>query len=72
MESKIIGKYIAYIGITLTIFGIFWYFVGHKLPIGRLPGDIYIKKPGMTFYFPITTCILVSLILGLILKLFKN
>ncbi len=47
--------------------------IASKLPyldIGRLPGDIYIKKERFTFYFPIVTCIVLSVVLTLLLNLF--
>ena len=40
--------------------------------LGRLPGDISIKRENFSFYFPITTCILVSLVLTLILYILKK
>lgn len=40
-----------------------------KIPLGRLPGDIIIKKENFTFYFPLATCILISLILTLIFSI---
>jgi hypothetical protein len=44
-----------------------------KIPIlGKLPGDIYIKRENFSFYFPITTCILLSFLLSLILMIFKK
>ncbi len=45
-------------------------FVGEHL--GRLPGDIHIKKEGFSFYFPITTCITISLVISLILYLLRK
>ncbi|MBD3246576.1 MAG: DUF2905 family protein [Candidatus Omnitrophica bacterium] len=37
-----------------------------NIPLGRLPGDIYIRKNHTTFYFPLTTCVLLSLVLSVI------
>jgi hypothetical protein len=42
------------------------------VPIGRLPGDIVIKRDGSTFYFPIVTCIVVSVVLSLIAAVFRR
>ncbi|WP_456395803.1 DUF2905 domain-containing protein, partial [Desulfurobacterium sp.] len=42
------------------------------LPIGRLPGDIYIKRDNFVFYFPITTSILLSIVFSLVLYLFSR
>ncbi|MGH7770014.1 MAG: DUF2905 domain-containing protein [Candidatus Binatia bacterium] len=47
--------------------------LGPKIPwLGRLPGDIYINRGNFTFYFPLTTCILLSLIITLVLYLFRR
>lgn len=44
-----------------------------KIPwLGRLPGDILVKRDNMTFYFPLATCILLSLLINLILYLINN
>ncbi len=61
----IMGLIIAAIGVLLTLAGkIHW--------IGRLPGDIYIKKEYFTFYFPLATSIIISIILSLILWLLRK
>jgi len=65
------------IGITIIIFGgilivtglIFFFY--DKIPfIGRLPGDIRVKGENSSFYFPITTCIIISIVLSILLNLF--
>lgn len=62
------GKYIIIAGILLTVAGIIVFFFGDKLNfLGRLPGDLRIEKENFKFYFPITTMILVSILLSLIL-----
>lgn len=43
-----------------------------KLPLGRLPGDIHIVKEGFSFYFPIVTCLVISLLLSLLIWLFRR
>jgi hypothetical protein len=44
-----------------------------KIPwLGRLPGDISIKRENFSFYFPLTTCILISLLLSLLFALFRK
>ena len=58
-------------GVLLIIVGILWPWLG-KLPIGRLPGDIIINKPGLKVYVPITTMILISIIVSVILWLLKK
>ena len=59
------------IGIIALVLGLAWPWVS-KLPIGRLPGDIIIDRPGLKVFFPITTMILVSLLLSFILWLFRR
>ena len=51
------------IGVILIVAGLV---VKLGLPLGRLPGDIVIRRGGGTFYFPIVTCILVSVVLSLV------
>lgn len=66
-----VGKILMLFGALLFIFGAIFLIadkIGGKVPfIGRLPGDILIQKRNFTFYFPLTTSILVSIILTLIL-----
>jgi len=56
-------------GIVLIAIGLL---VKIGVPIGRLPGDIVVRRGGSTFYFPIVTCIVVSLVLSLIGMLFRR
>jgi uncharacterized membrane protein YvlD (DUF360 family) len=67
-----IGKTLIIFGIILIGLGLFLTFV-NKIPfLGRLPGDIYIQRKNFTFYFPIVTSILVSIILSLIFWLMSR
>lgn len=64
------GKILILVGISLVIAGIF-FTLGGKIPwIGRLQGDIAIQRKNFSFYFPITSCILISAVLSIILFLF--
>jgi thiosulfate reductase cytochrome b subunit len=64
-----IGRILILAGIVLIITGLV-FSLSAKLPwIGRLPGDIYIKKENVRFYFPLTTSILLSVLISLILFL---
>ena len=68
-----IGKYIIITGIILVAAGLIIYFFHDKLYwLGRLPGDIRIERENFRFYFPITTMILLSIILSLILWLLRE
>jgi uncharacterized membrane protein len=67
-----LGKALVLLGVVIALVGVALIFA-HKLPyIGRLPGDIYIKRDSFTFYFPITTSILVSIILSLLFWIFRK
>ncbi|MFO1433695.1 MAG: DUF2905 domain-containing protein [Candidatus Competibacteraceae bacterium] len=59
------------IGIVILLIGLLWPWLG-KLPFGRLPGDIVIDRPQFKFYFPVTTMILVSLVVSLLLWWFRK
>lgn len=59
------------VGIMLVIVGVAWPLL-QKLGLGRLPGDISVERDGFRFYFPITTSIIISLLLTLIFWLFRK
>lgn len=59
------------IGLALLVIGLAWPWLG-KLPLGRLPGDIFIDRPSFKLYLPITTMILVSALLSLLMWLFRR
>ncbi|MDP4202409.1 MAG: DUF2905 domain-containing protein [Bacteroidota bacterium] len=68
-----IGKILIIAGILIVIAGVVIYFAGDKLFwLGRLPGDIRIEKENVRFYFPITTMILVSIVLSAIIAIIKR
>lgn len=56
----------------MALIGFVIWKLGDKLPLGRLPGDIAIQRPGYGFYFPITTCIVISLVITLISWLMRR
>ncbi len=64
-------KILITIGIIVIIIGLLWPWLG-KLPFGHLPGDIVINKPNLKIYFPITTMVVISVILSIVLWLFRK
>ena len=65
-----LGKSLLLFGIVLALLGLFL-MIGPKIPwFGRLPGDILIERKNFQFYFPLATCLLVSLLLMLFFGLF--
>ena len=66
------GKILIIIGLLLAVLG-FVLIVGNKIPfIGKLPGDIALEGKNYSFYFPVTTCIIISVVLSFILWLFSK
>jgi uncharacterized protein HemY len=68
----ILGRTLILFGVLLVALGLL-FSLGSKVPwLGRLPGDLYIHRGNFTFYFPLTTCILLSLVITLVLYLFRR
>lgn len=65
------GRWLITLGLILVALGLLWPLL-QKSGLGRLPGDIVIERGNSRFYFPITTSILASLLLSLLLWLFRR
>jgi hypothetical protein len=62
------GRTIVFLGIALVVIGGIVMLIGRAgLPLGRLPGDIVYKGKNSTFYFPLATCIVVSIVLSIVM-----
>jgi hypothetical protein len=67
-----LGRFLIIIGVILVIVGAA-FLLAPKIPwLGKLPGDISYKRGNVSFYFPLGTCILISIILTLIMYLFRR
>ena len=67
------GKILVFVGLLIALFGIILIFAGRMhLPIGRLPGDIVYRGKHTTFYFPLATCIVLSIVLSVVLYLLSR
>jgi hypothetical protein len=66
MQRLLIG-----IGLTLVLAGIAWLLLA-RIGLGRLPGDIMIQRGSTSFYFPLVTCIIVSIVLSALMWLFNR
>lgn len=62
-----VPKLLIGLGALLILIGLLWMVIGRFIPIGKLPGDILIKRENTTFYFPIMTSIVVSIVISIIL-----
>lgn len=70
MES--FGKLLIVFGLVLAAVGGLMLFIGKVPYIGKLPGDIYVQRKNFSFYFPLTTSILLSIVLTLLFSLFSR
>lgn len=64
-------KPLIYIGLLLVVAGLLWPWLT-KLPLGRLPGDIQIDRPGFRLYIPLGTMLLISAVLSLLASIFRK
>jgi len=68
-----LGKLLVVLGVILVVLGLLFVVFGRThLPLGRLPGDIYYHGKNGTFYFPLTTCILLSVVLSAVFYLINR
>ena len=65
------GRYLVLLGLAIVIVGLAWPWL-QKLGLGRLPGDIHIERGTSSFHFPITTSIVLSLVLSALLWIFRK
>jgi hypothetical protein len=67
-----LGKMLVIFGVVLVVVGLGFMFAD-KIPyIGRLPGDIYIKREKFSLYFPLATCVIISIILTILFSIFRK
>ncbi|GIX23886.1 MULTISPECIES: DUF2905 domain-containing protein [Caldimonas] len=59
-------RWLILVGIVFVLLGLLWPWLS-KLPLGRLPGDLHLEREGFSFHFPLTTSVLISLLLSLLL-----
>jgi hypothetical protein len=65
------GRWLIIAGVVLIALGLAWPLIA-KLGLGRLPGDIHLERDGYSFYFPIVTGLIISVVLSLILWFFRK
>ncbi|WP_298158051.1 DUF2905 domain-containing protein [Ferrovum sp.] len=65
------AKWLVIVGIIFILVGVTWPWLS-RLGMGSLPGDIHIERKGISFYFPVTTSIIVSLVLSLVFWIFRK
>jgi hypothetical protein len=65
------SRFLIVLGLVILALGLLWPLLG-RLGLGRLPGDIVIQRGNFSFYFPLATCILVSVLLSVVFWLFNR
>ena len=71
LTGDLMAKWLITLGLILVALGLLWPVLA-RLGLGNLPGDIRIERKGVFFYFPITSSLIVSVIVSLILWLFRR
>ena len=71
MNLQTLGRMVAGIGITLVVVGALLWLAG-RLGMGRLPGDLVLRRGSVTVVFPLATCLLLSLVLTVVMWLFRK
>ena len=66
------GKIMVFAGAVIIVVGLVFILLGKTPYFGKLPGDIIIKKENFSLYFPLTTCVIISIILSLIAMLWNR
>jgi hypothetical protein len=59
------ARFLIVLGLVILVAGLLWPYLS-QIGLGRLPGDIVIERENMTFYFPLTTCLLLSVVFSLV------
>ena len=65
MEMTPISRFLVVLGLAILLVGLLWPNLS-RMGLGRLPGDIVIERDNVTFYFPLVTCLLLSLLFSLV------
>ena len=66
-----LGKLLIFGGLVITVVGLLL-LLFNRLGLGRLPGDIFIQRENVTFYFPLVTMLIISILLSVILNIFRR
>jgi len=59
------ARFLIVLGLAILVIGLLWPYLS-QIGLGRLPGDVVIERENMTFYFPLMTCLLLSVLLSLV------
>jgi len=66
-----VSKWLITVGLILVAAGLLWPLMS-KLGLGRLPGDIVVRRDGFSLYFPLMTCLVISVVVGIVIWIFRR
>ena len=66
MKRTTMARFLIMLGLAILVIGVLWPYLA-RIGLGRLPGDIVVKRDNVTFYFPIVTCLLLSVVFSALL-----
>ena len=66
LKRTMMARFLIMLGLAILVIGVLWPYLA-RIGLGRLPGDIVIERDNVTFYFPIATCLLLSLVFSAVL-----
>ncbi len=72
MNLHPVAKVFFLISLVSFLLGSLWQFTGGNIPLGKLPGDIHFKNGNSSFYFPLTTCLVISALVSFLSYLYRN
>lgn len=66
MKRTTMARFLIMLGLAILVIGVLWPYLA-RIGLGRLPGDIVVERDNVTFYFPIVTCLLLSVVFSAVL-----
>jgi len=69
--AALVQRVLIIVGIVALVLGLAWPWLA-KLGLGRLPGDIHVEREGFSFFFPLTTSLIISVVVSLLIWLFRR
>jgi hypothetical protein len=66
LAGRAMARFLIVLGLAILVIGLLWPYLS-RIGLGRLPGDIVIERDNISFYFPLVTCLLLSLLFSLVL-----
>jgi len=66
-----VSKWLIIVGLILVAAGLLWPLMS-KLGLGRLPGDIVVRRDGFSLYFPLMTCLVISVVVSILIWIFRR